>query len=65
MRLAALWALAFAMVGTAGDKASFTKSGELVRPTDYREWIFLSSGLGMTYGPNAPAAGSLNGSALR
>jgi hypothetical protein len=58
MRLAALWSLAFAMVGTAGDKASFTKSGELVRPTDYREWIFLSSGLGMTYGPNAPAAGA-------
>jgi hypothetical protein len=23
----------------------------LVRPTDYREWIFLSSGLGMTYEP--------------
>jgi len=31
----------------------FTASGELVRPEDYREWIFLSSGLGMTYGPNA------------
>jgi len=23
----------------------------LARPTDYREWIFLSSGLGMTYEP--------------
>lgn len=23
----------------------------LVRPTDYREWVFLSSGLGMTYEP--------------
>ena len=23
----------------------------LLRPTDYREWIFLSSGLGMTYEP--------------
>jgi hypothetical protein len=40
------------------DKARFTKDGELIRPTDYREWIFLSSGLGMTYGPNAPAAGA-------
>jgi hypothetical protein len=40
------------------DKARFTKNGELVRPANYREWIFLSSGLGMTYGPNAPAAGS-------
>lgn len=29
----------------------------LVLPPDYREWVFLSAGLGMTYGPNAPAAG--------
>jgi len=26
-------------------------NNELVVPNDYREWIFLSSGLGMTYGP--------------
>ena len=42
----------------AADKPQFTKDGELVRPTNYREWIFLSSGLGMTYGPNAPAPGA-------
>jgi len=29
----------------------FTKENALVAPADYREWIFLSSGLGMTYGP--------------
>lgn len=40
------------------DKAAFTRSGELVVPANYREWIFLSSGLGMTYGPNAPTAGA-------
>jgi len=28
----------------------FTQDGKLMRPDDYREWIFLSSGLGMTYG---------------
>ncbi len=28
----------------------FNKSGELVRPKNYREWIFLSSGVGMNYG---------------
>ncbi len=28
----------------------FTSDGELMRPANYREWIFLSSGLGMTYG---------------
>lgn len=26
---------------------------KLARPADYREWIFLSSGLGMTYGAEA------------
>jgi hypothetical protein len=28
----------------------FTKDNELVRPDHYREWIWLSSGLGMSYG---------------
>ena len=36
---------------------TFTAGGELVRPADYREWIFVSSGLGMTYGSAQPAAG--------
>ena len=29
----------------------------LTLPADFREWVFLSAGLGMTYGPNAPAPG--------
>jgi len=33
----------------------FTASGELKFPARYREWVFLSSGLGMTYGPAAAA----------
>jgi len=33
----------------------YTADGELLRPENYREWIFLSSGLGMTYGPAASA----------
>jgi len=33
----------------------YTAEGQLLAPKDYREWIFLSSGLGMTYGPAAPA----------
>jgi hypothetical protein len=28
----------------------FNKDNELIRPTDYREWIYLTSGLGMSYG---------------
>ena len=35
----------------------FNDKGELARPADYREWVFLTAGLGMTYGPNAPRAG--------
>jgi hypothetical protein len=36
----------------------YAKNGDMVLPKDYREWIFLTSGLGMTYGPagNADAA---------
>jgi hypothetical protein len=33
----------------------YNPDGQLVLPSDYREWVFLSSGLGMTYdSPNAP-----------
>lgn len=31
----------------------YTGDGQLALPSDYREWIFLSSGLGMTYAPKA------------
>jgi hypothetical protein len=32
----------------------YTSDGEFVFPQDYRTWVFLSSGIGMTYsnGPN-------------
>ena len=32
-----------------GDGPRYMNETNLVRPTDYREWTFLSSGLGMTY----------------
>jgi hypothetical protein len=32
------------------DEPRYTNDGQLVRPDNYREWIYLSSGLGMTYG---------------
>jgi hypothetical protein len=31
----------------------FTKDNELIRPEGYREWIYVTSGLGMSYGPAA------------
>ena len=39
-----------------GDGPRYMNGTNLVRPTDYREWTFLSSGLGMTY--DAPAGAS-------
>lgn len=44
--------------GEATDGARYAANGRLMRPDDYREWIYLSSGLGMTYGPNAPQPGA-------
>jgi hypothetical protein len=35
----------------------FNAAGQLLRPLDYRSWVFVTSGLGMTYGPAAPAEG--------
>ena len=43
--------------GPASDGPQFTADGKLVRPLDYREWVFVTSGLGMTYGPAQPASG--------
>ncbi|TAM81467.1 MAG: cytochrome P460 [Acidobacteria bacterium] len=33
----------------ASDAPQYSADGELVQPRDYREWIYLSSGLGMEY----------------
>jgi hypothetical protein len=58
--LAVSVALATAIVGVTillaapdepSDKPQYNKSGELLRPENYRDWIFLSAGLGMNYSP--------------
>lgn len=36
---------------TANPKPQYNAKGQLVRPSDYREWIFLSAGYGMNYSP--------------
>jgi hypothetical protein len=36
--------------------AQFSADGKLQRPKDYRSWRYVSSGLGMSYGPAAEAA---------
>jgi hypothetical protein len=43
--------------------AEFSPDGRLQRPVDYRNWRFVSAGLGMSYGPAAQAA-ALTGHAM-
>ena len=49
-----LAAAAFAQTTGA---ATYDAAGKMLFPADYREWVFLSAGLDMTYGPAAPPAG--------
>ena len=56
--LAALGCAVYATgAATEGESPVFGEGGKLVRPTDYREWVFVTSGLGMTYGPAKAAEG--------
>ena len=41
---------------TAADGPSYTADGQLKFPEKYREWVFLSSGMDMSYSPAANAA---------
>jgi hypothetical protein len=34
-----------------GPKPQYDQKGQLLRPPDYREWMFLSAGFGMNYSP--------------
>ena len=52
-------ALVLALTG-AGDPATvacYTTDGALIVPPDYREWVFLSAGLDMSYADAPPMAG--------
>jgi hypothetical protein len=42
----------------AAAPAQFNPDGSLVRPEGYRRWIYLSSGFGMSYDPNAGGNGA-------
>ncbi len=45
-----------ALLGQTGGAIRYAKDGSLLLPPNYREWVFLSSGINMTYGPNAGSA---------
>jgi hypothetical protein len=36
----------------------FNEKGELLRPEEYRSWVFLNTAIGLTYGPNRPEPGA-------
>lgn len=59
MRIALVALLLLATVSTVAaddnEGPRYTAAGSLLLPANYREWVFLSAGLGMTYGPNASA----------
>ncbi|MBS0394124.1 MAG: cytochrome P460 family protein [Proteobacteria bacterium] len=52
-RLAALAALAALATAAAAAEPRYTAEGDLLAPADYREWVFLSAGLDMSYFPGA------------
>ena len=57
-----MWAMTFAAMPVPqaqeppADRPAYTSAGELLKTENYREWVYLSSGLGMTYGPAAANA---------
>jgi Cytochrome P460 len=53
---ALLWA--FTLAPQYALSQQYTKDGNLNLPKDYRQWVFLSSGIGMTY--NAEAVANAN-----
>ncbi len=58
---AAAFGIAGFVANGAGSQRSdsvpqYTVQNQLVRPQNYREWIYLSSGLGMAYSPNPNSA---------
>ena len=66
MRIASMISIGLALtLATAGflvsrdqrssDEPRYTSNGRMLRPENYREWVYLSSGLGMSYSPEAAA----------
>ena len=62
-RLMLALAVVLPVAASAGDPPAtsppipaYTADGKLIVPRDYREWVYLSSGLGMSYNPKALAS---------
>jgi hypothetical protein len=48
--------LPFCLPALQGQDPQFNAAGELSRPPNYREWIYLTSGLAMNYGSDTESA---------
>ena len=48
--------LSAVLLGQSGGGLRYSKEGKLILPADYREWIFLSSGIGMAYSDGPASA---------
>jgi len=44
------------LLAQAGSTLQYTRDSKMILPKDYRQWVFLSSGLGMGYTPGAQDA---------
>ncbi|HEY1461839.1 MAG TPA: cytochrome P460 family protein [Terriglobales bacterium] len=51
--IAACMAIVAAAPEPNSDHPQFTTKNELILPANYRQWVFLSSGLGMSYGSSS------------
>ncbi len=51
-----LFPVALIVATSAGDEVRHTRAAELVPPANYRDWVFLTSGLNMNYGDEAIGA---------
>ena len=60
MKTLLLWLVAVVSLFAQSDGPRFAQDGRLQRPTNYREWIWLSSGLGMSYTPAQSATAAAN-----
>jgi hypothetical protein len=60
VKRAALYLGAFLMWVVPAGFGAYTGDGKMILPKDYREWTFVTSGLGMTYGPAGTSDAAAN-----
>jgi hypothetical protein len=53
-------AAAITLAAAQADGPQFTANQQLIRPANYREWVWLSSGLGMSYAAEASGDGNFD-----